>query len=202
MNFSEQERRIIADTDFFPAKAAITDKVKALLSHLREELKQELAVTRLAAPDGLDTTHGQLVKGEHLLDFPYQYLDFPKYFSLDEMFTFRTLVWWGHHIVFALMLNGRDLDRYKEQFLRVYDQLADQELHLLMTETPWEWRRGDDYVLPITRKNRAQVIAAVAARPFLKIHRIVDFDHPAFAEGRLAAEGVATFRLMARIASP
>ena len=202
MNFSEQERRIIADTDFFPAKAVITDKVKALLSHLREELKQELAVTRLAAPDGLDTTHGQLVKGEHLLDFPYQYLDFPKYFLQDEMFTFRTLVWWGHHIVFALILGGRHLDHYKANLLKVYDRLADRELHLLVTETPWEWRHGEEYVLSITQQNRQQVAAAVAARPFLKIHRIVGFDHPALAAGTLAAEGRMTFRLMAGIVKP
>jgi len=200
--FSEQERRLIADTAFFPTKAVITDKVRNLLSQLRDELREELAETRLRAPDGIDTQHGQFVKGEHLLDFPYQYLDFPKFFSQGEMCTFRTLVWWGHHVVFALMLAGRDLGRYKENFLKAYDQLADQQLSLLMTETPWEWRRGDDYLLPITRQNRAQVAAALKARPFLKIHRLIDFDDPAFTEGKLAAEGRAAFRLMARIAAP
>jgi hypothetical protein len=86
--------------------------------------------------------------------------------------------------------------------MKAYDHLADQQLSLLMTETPWEWRRGADYLLPITRKNRSKVADALASRPFLKIHRLVDFDHPAFTKGKLATEGRAAFRLMARIAAP
>ena len=201
MIFSERERRLIADAGFFPAKAAITDKVKTMLLQLRDELKAELAAARLPAPEGIDLERGQIVRGEHLLDFPYQYLDFPKYFAQGDMLTFRTLFWWGHHVTFALILGGRDLDRYKGNLLRIYDELADRDLHLLMTETPWEWRRGDDYLLPITRRKRAQVEAALKERPFVKIHRVIDFDHPAFAEGKIVTEGREVFRLMARIAA-
>jgi hypothetical protein len=195
------ERQLLQDTTFFPAKAAIAEKVKHWLTELRDELRLELESTTLLAPAGLDCRQGQLVKGEHLLDFPYHYLDFPKYFSQGEMFAYRTLVWWGHHVVFALILQGSNLARYKANLLTAYDQLADRELSLLLTDTPWEWRRGEDYLLPLQRANHDVVKAALAKRPFLKLHRIVSFDHPAIVDGRLAEEGVETFRLMARIVS-
>ena len=201
ISFSEQDRRLITDRAFFPAKAILTEKVKALLSHLREELRQELAETDARLPDGVDRQTGQLVKGEHLMEFPYLYLDFPKYFSGGEIFTYRTLFWWGHHLVFALIANGRSLDRYKENLMKHYDQLADRGLFLLMTPTPWEWRNAPEYVLELRPDNRAAVAAAVAERPFLKLHRFIAFDDPAMASGTIAKKGRETLRLMALIAA-
>jgi hypothetical protein len=196
---TDYERRLLQDTTFFPAKAAIAEKVKRWLTELRDELRLELESTPLLAPEGLDCQQGQLVKGEHLLNFPYHYLDFPKFFKSGEMFTYRTLLWWGHHVVFALILQGPRLARYKANLMTAYDQLADRELSLLKTDTPWEWRRGEDYLLPLRRANRDVVEAALARRPFVKVHRVVPFDHPAIIAGRLVDEGVDTFRLMARI---
>lgn len=100
--FTPAERSLIQETHFFQAKAIITKKVKRMLEGLHAALKEELAASSLLAPEGVDTTTGQFVKGEHLHDFPYQYLDLPKYFSHDEKFTFRSLFWWGHHFVLGL----------------------------------------------------------------------------------------------------
>ncbi|MBI3621101.1 MAG: hypothetical protein HY208_02800 [Nitrospirae bacterium] len=199
VRLTESERRLLQDTTFFPAKAALAEKVKAWLMELRDLVKKETAGGRFLAPDGTDFQQGQLVKGEHLLDFPYHYLDCPKYFSPGEMFTYRTLVWWGHHVVFALILQGPQSDRYKANLMAAYDQLADRELALLMTDTPWEWRQGDDYLLPLHLNNRQAVEAALAQRPFIKLHRCLSFDHPAIIDGRLAEEGLATFRLLSPI---
>jgi len=199
LRLTDTERQLLEDTTFFPAKAVIGEKVKLWLTELRDALQQETAGGRFLAPEGTDYQQGQLVKGEHLLDFPYHYLDCPKYFSQGEMFAYRTLVWWGHQIVFALILQGGHLARYKANLLAAYDQLADRELSLLMTDTPWEWRQGDAYLLPLHRNNRQAVEAALATRPFLKVHRCLPFDHPSIMDGRLAKEGVVTFRLFAPI---
>jgi len=201
VRLTDYERRLLQDTAFFPTKAVIAEKVKHWLTELRDRLKPELEEARFLMPAGTDLLQGQLVRGEHLLDFPYHYLDFPKFFKPGEMFTYRTLVWWGHGIVFALILQGQHLARYKTNLLAAYDHLADRELALLMTDTPWEWRRDESYLLPLRRDNRAVVEGALARPPFLKLHRCLPFDHPAIIEGRLAEEGVATFRLMARVAA-
>lgn len=202
VRLTDQERRLLQDTTFFPSKAAIAEKVKHWLMELRDALSREMETGRFLMPDGTDVRQGQLVKGEHLLDFPYHYLDCPKYFSQGEMFAYRTLVWWGHDVVFALILQGHHLERYKANLLAAYDQLADRELSLLMTDTPWEWRRDDTYLLPMLRRNRELVEAALARRSFLKLHRCLSLDHPAIVEGRLAEEGLATFRLMSIILAP
>ncbi len=199
--FTPGERNLIQDTHFFKTKAVITKKVKQMLEQIHAALREELAHTTLLAPEGVDIEVGQFVKGEHLHDFPYQYLDFPKYFSQEEKFTFRSLFWWGHYLVFALILEGRYLDQYKRNLLKSYDQLADQGLHILMAPTLWEWEKRPELLLEIRKDNREAVEAALATRPFLKIHRLIDFENPAFEKGEIAGEGVRTFRFMKIIAA-
>ena len=199
IHFTQAERSLIQDTHFFQTKAIISQKVKQILEQLHAALKEDLAGSSLLAPEGIDITTGQFVKGEHLHDFPYRYLDFPKYFSQDEKFTFRSLFWWGHHFIFALILEGRRLDQYKQNLLKSYDRLADQGLYLLMAPTLWEWEKRPELLLEIRNDNREEVEAALATRRFLKIHRYIDFENPVFEKGRLAEEGVATFRLMKAI---
>lgn len=199
IQFTPAERSLIQETHFFQTKAIISRKVKQVLEQLHVALKEELFTVSLLAPEGVDTTIGQFVKGEHLHDFPYQYLDLPKYFSQDEKFTFRSLFWWGHHFVFALILEGPHLDRYKRNLLSSYDRLADQGLYILMAPTLWEWEKRPELLLEIRKDNREGVEAALATRPFLKIHRFIPFESPIFEKGGLVAEGTKTFRLMSDI---
>jgi hypothetical protein len=199
MWLNEKELRLVGDRDFFRAKAVITEKVKAMLIELRQRLTAELDPARYVAPEGVDWTTGQLVKGEHLDDFPYLYLDLPKFFSNEDKFAYRTLFWWGHHVVFALILEGRHLDRYKQRLMDHYGALANRGLYLLMTPTPWEWRRAPEAVIELTTANEAAVAEALGQRSFLKLHRFVNFDDPAVANGTLVDAALATFRLLAPI---
>ena len=198
-SFTPEELALIQDTRFFPAKAIITDKIKQTLHHLHKALKEEISATRFLAPEGVDFEAGQFVKGEHLLDFPYQYLDLPKLFTNAEKFAFRSLFWWGHHFIFALIVEGRHLPRYKENLLSAYERLADRGLYLLMTETPWEWRKDPLYLLEIRKDNKDDIASALASRSFLKIQRFIELDDPRFEKGEIVQEGRETFRLLMKV---
>lgn len=196
IRFTPHERDLIQDNQFFKTKVIITQKVKELLHKLQVALKEDLVSSDLLMPEGADTQIGQFVKGEHLLGFPYLYLDFPKYFTKTDKFTFRTLFWWGHYFVFAWILEGTYLDQYKKNILSVYDRLADQGLYLLMTETPWEWRKGSDYLLEIRTDNQKEVTTALESRHFLKIHSFIDFHSPQLIQCDIVEEGRKAFRAM------
>src|SRR5207249_12207962 len=118
--FTQDELTLLGDTQFFRAKARIMTKMKAVLEGVYEGLQRELAGVTLLAPAGFNPAAHQFVKGEHLEDFPYQYLDYFKHFQGEEKFTFRTLLWWGHHIVFALILQGGYLTQYKKNLMNRY----------------------------------------------------------------------------------
>ena len=88
-------------------------KVRHMLTATHAALKEEVASASLVTPPDFNPANCQFVKGEHLELFPYQYLDFPKHFHDANTFTFRTLFWWGHHVVCALMLEGEGIKQHK-----------------------------------------------------------------------------------------
>src|SRR5881396_4233849 len=128
--FTPDELTLLGDTQFFRAKARIMTKMKAVLEGVYESLQRELAGVTLLAPAGFNPAAHQFVKGEHLEDFPYQYLDFFKHFEGHNKFTFRSLFWWGHHYTFALILDGEGLSQYKKNLINRYESLADKQLSL------------------------------------------------------------------------
>src|SRR6266849_4042705 len=200
--FTPDELALLGDTQFFRAKARIMTKMKGVLEGVYDGLQRELAGVTLLAPAGFNSAAHQFVKGEHLEDFPYQYLDYFKHFSGDVKFTFRTLLWWGHHIVFALILEGGRLAQYKKNLMNRYDAVADKGLSLCLGSSPWEWKRGEGYTMELTWERKNELQALLDRRSFVKLARFVPFDDPAVREGRVPAIGRATLRQLLPIITP
>ncbi len=194
--FTEEETILLADAQFFRKKAAITTKIRASLEATQVALQHELVGLSLVTPPDFDPKVHQLVKGEHLEDFPYQYLDCPKHFVGGNTFTFRTLVWWGHHVVCALLLEGVGIQHYKRQLLGRFHQLAGKDLELSLAPSLWEWKRGEGYTLPITHDRKAQIAAVLAERSFMKVQRCLPFGDPRVQKGHLVHVASETFRAM------
>lgn len=202
MLFTEDETALLADAQLFRRKAVITTKIRVQLEATHHALKEDLTGLSLAAPPGFDPTLHQLVKGEHLGDCPYQYLDYPKHFAGGDKFTFRTLVWWGHHVTCALLLEGVGISQYKRQFLGRFHQVAGHALELSLAPSLWEWNRGEGYTLPITHDRKARIAAVLAERSFMKVVRCVPFNDPGIQAGQLAQVACGTFRSMLPIVTP
>ncbi len=200
--FTPDELRLLGDEQFFRAKARIMKKVKAQLEATYAGLKDDLAGADLLAPEGFDHALHQFVKGEHLEDFPYQYLDFPKHFDGEVKFTFRSLFWWGHHYVFALILEGGHLTRYKHNLMNRYEKVAEKGICLCLGGSPWEWRRGEGYTMELTWERKNELMALLDRRSFVKLARFVPFDDPIVSEGRVPETGSATLRDLLAVITP
>jgi hypothetical protein len=196
------ELALVADRDLFRSKERTIQKVQALLATLQAGLREDLAGTTLLFPPGFDPGKQQAVKGERLEDCPYQYLDYPKHFLGDDKFTFRSLCWWGHHLVFAIILEGGQVKQCKKNFFDRFHQLAGHGLELSLAPTLWEWKQGEGYTLPITHDRKAQLAAVLSGRAWFKIVRCVPLDSPALRESRLPEIGRDTFRSLLPLLTP
>ena len=199
---TSDELRLVGDRDLFRSKERTILKVQALLAALQAGLQEDLARTTLLLPPGFDPAKSQSVKGERLEQCPYQYLDYPKHFHGDDKFTFRSLCWWGHHLVFAMIVEGGQVKQCKKNFFDRFHQLAGQGLELSLAPTIWEWKRGEGYTLPITHDRKAQLAAVLSGRAWFKIARFVPLDSPALRESRLSEIGRETFRSLLPLLSP
>jgi hypothetical protein len=195
-SFTEEETTLLTDAQFFRKKAKITEKIRGQLEATREALKIELSQCTLLSPPEFDPACMQFVRGEHLEEFPYQYLDCPKHFHGKEKCTFRTLFWWGHHVACAWILEGSLVKQYKKHLIDRFHSIAGRGVELSIAPTLWEWKRGEGYTLPITHDRKAQVAAVVAERSFLKIVRFIALDDPKLQAGELASVSREAFLAM------
>lgn len=195
-SFTEEETTLLTDAQFFRKKAKITEKIRGQLEATREALKIELSQCTLLSPPEFDPACMQFVRGEHLEEFPYQYLDCPKHFHGKEKCTFRTLFWWGHHVACAWILEGSLVKQYKKHLIDRFHSIAGRGVELSIAPTLWEWKRGEGYTLPITHDRKAQVAAVVAERSFLKIVRFIALDDPKVQAGELASVSREAFLAM------
>lgn len=200
--FTADETALLSDAQVFLKKARITEKIREQLNAAHVVLKAELSLTKLITPSGFDPTCVQFVKGEHLESFPYQYLDCPKYFHGTEKCTFRTLFWWGHHVVCAWILEGRLVKQYKKHLVDRFHTIAGQRLELSLAPTLWEWKQGEGYTLPIAHNRKAQVAAVIAERPFLKIARFIPLIDEKVQAGDLAGLAKDAFLAMKPVLAP
>lgn len=194
--FTDAESTLLADAQFFRHKAVITAKIRCMLEETHRALQADLDPIRLITPSSFNPRIHQLVKGEHLEDFPYQYLDYPKHFQGGNTFTFRTLVWWGHYVVCAILLEGGALRHYKQQLLGRFHQVAGRGLELSLAPSLWEWKRGEGYTFPITHDRKAQIAAIVAERSLIKVLRCFSFEDVNVRDGQLPHLACETFRAM------
>lgn len=201
-SFSQEEVECFADTTFFRTKARITITVRQSLEALHTRIQSALVGTDLIVPQRFNSEAVQFVKGEHLEDFPYQYLDFPRHYTREEKFAFRTLFWWGHHVVFAFILEGPNIRRYKENLINHYADICDHHLCLCLSSSLWEWNHGAGYTMDLTRDRKSQAAAVLANRSYMKVSRFIPMKDPRIQSGLVAEIGEETFRTMLPIIRP
>ncbi|MCA9470665.1 MAG: hypothetical protein MRJ96_03765 [Nitrospirales bacterium] len=196
MTFSQEEIDCFADRDFFRTKAQITVKVRHILEELHGNIQSEMEGRDLIVPQRFNPEAVQFVKGEHLEDFPYQYLDFPRHYTRTEKFAFRSLFWWGHHVVFALILEGPHVRQYKENLINHFSEIAGHSICLCLSASLWEWKHGAGYTMELTQDRKSQTAAVLANRSFVKLARFVPLSDPIVQSGVMAHAGHQAFRAM------
>ncbi|BCA55791.1 hypothetical protein W02_29310 [Nitrospira sp. KM1] len=187
LSLNEEELALVSDGQLFRKKSKITEKIRAQLEMVKQMLDDELKTTGLLYPDRFDRNAVQFVKGEHLEDCPYQYLDYPKHFHGVDKFTFRTLFWWGHHVVVAWILEGQRIKQYKKNLVDRFHAVAGRGVELSTAPTLWEWKRGEGYTVSVSHDRKATIAAVMAERSFIKLMRVVPLDDLLIREGRLDA---------------
>jgi hypothetical protein len=138
MDITENEMKVLQDTDFLLTKSAVLEKVYRLLEETRTELKRIIDSSGFSFPQGTDIVTGKMSRGENYKNLPYMVLDYPTLFTNENTFAFRTMFWWGNFFSFTLHLEGIALDQYRKTIVDNIDKLFDKNIYMGVGETPWQ----------------------------------------------------------------
>lgn len=195
--FPDDELSALLDVGFFERKAAATRRMMEAFAGLREALKPELPVAGWLCAGAVDVERGHLAGGENYRGLPYVVLDFPRYFTRDEFLTMRTMFWWGHYVVFSLVLKGPWLPDALDRIRKAGRVLEAATVEVSVADDPWDWRRGAGFTRPLRAAEGAADLTPDAH--FVKLLRFLPLDSPRFSPDGIVSMGLETWHIYAAL---
>src|SRR5665213_395457 len=104
---SPEELKVISDTRFFKLKNEITHKIEEGLAVLGENISEILNVHKSQFPEDVFRIAPKISRGEQYKDLPWLILDYPRVFSGNDAYAFRSMFWWGNYFSFTIHLAGK-----------------------------------------------------------------------------------------------
>jgi hypothetical protein len=198
--WTSHEMQMLNHVEVFIHKPGIMKKGEKLLTELGEGMMEELSRSKINFPPGTKLDKTQLARGENNNGFPFLSLDIPQMFSRTEMFTFRTLFWWGHYLGFSLILKGERLPLYANKLIQNINNPAWSDVYLATTPTPWEWIRTDQNFKRISEAEEGQLKSIIESINHIKVMRFFPIDDPSFASLDWTAKGISAWKDLSSLA--
>ncbi|MEO1655682.1 MAG: hypothetical protein AAFU64_19220 [Bacteroidota bacterium] len=164
------------DQDFLKRKQLISQKIIQQLSELQWELKSWLGKSSFSFPEGLDLATGKISRGEKYQDLPYYILDFPRLIQKEDVFSIRTMCWWGNEYSCTLHLQGKSKALYQARLRENLDTLQNQDCFFCLGSTPWEYHFQKDNYQLLDDIPPEVVQAHLEGKEFFKISRRLDLS--------------------------
>jgi hypothetical protein len=178
--WDKKEIRLIKENELFLQKPGIMKKANDNLENLKNKLIDQIANDGRSYPEGTDLIKGQIAKGENHNGFPFMSLDMPQKFSKPEMFTFRTLFWWGHYLGFSLILKGIELSYFGEKISERKDSELLMDTYFATSPNMWEWSRKNEYFRLVSETNADSILQTITDNDYIKLVRFFDLDDSTF----------------------
>jgi len=172
-NFSQEEAAAISERDFFIVKSSATKKVIDLFGAIEKEMKEWMAGQDFGLKD-LNISSGKIFRGENYKLYPYILLDYPRLFSKQSVFSFRTMFWWGHEFSFTLHLEGEALDHFRDSLVTQIEKLKGKGVYFCVNDTPWQYNFTTENYLFLDELS--EVNDLMRDKPFIKISRKMTVD--------------------------
>lgn len=170
--FLIEDIEILNDREFILRKNALLKKLINQLAEKAELLQNKHGDSFALSPPP------KVNRGEHYRGFPYLVMDYPRIFSTDNVFAFRTLFWWGHFFSCTLHLKGEFLKDFQENLSDLLSQLRnDKSYPARISIAGNEWNhdaKSDEYNELVDLEN--PISTAIQNRSFFKLSMLLEIE--------------------------
>ena len=198
-DWSPLEVKLLNTVDIFLQKPAIMKKAEANLTALKQEVIKTLSQAPHPCPPESDIVKGQIVRGENHKGFPFISLDMPQMFSKSQMFTYRTLFWWGHDLIFSLILKQENQAPLIEKLIQLKEHPDWKDIQLAIGPTPWEWKKDTNNFIPLFGTSDIKIRNTINSVKYIKLCRFYSLSSSKFSKLNWTDAGLATWKTLSRI---
>lgn len=135
VSLSPLEWELVCNPSWIYAKNNIIQKVYALFGSLSNAYRSVL--TQAALPEAVLLPAPKIARGEQYNGLPYVMLDYPRFFTRDDVCALRTFFWWGHSFSVTLHLKGAYQHRYRQRIQNALSDAAFADAWLFTGTDEW-----------------------------------------------------------------
>jgi hypothetical protein len=118
LQLSAEEMRMAANKEFILTKQEVIKKVCELMGALSVNMQKHITEKGGYFPPEIINSSPKISKGEQYRQMPYVVLDYPRFFSKEDVFAVRMFFWWGHYFSSTLHLKGKYLSKYSAAIIQ------------------------------------------------------------------------------------
>ncbi|MEO8567817.1 MAG: hypothetical protein ABI419_01730 [Ginsengibacter sp.] len=184
IHLSTFETEVVTDTSWILTKQAIIEKIYSFFGEMHDVYKA-ISIDENKLFPGLDfIKNGKISKGENYLGLPYVILDYPSFFKRDNIFTVRTMFWWGNFFSITLHLSGKK--RIENSSLQnLLAHLKKKNFFVCINEDEWQHVFDSTNYIAANEIDKKQW-ERICIKSFFKISKKIDlikwYDAPQFLE--------------------
>ncbi|MES2429720.1 MAG: hypothetical protein V4556_02210 [Bacteroidota bacterium] len=175
ITLSAKELELVCNTDWILAKRNIIEKVYSLFGNIAHEMGTKLLNSNL--PEEVNQTTPKISKGENYLLLPYVMLDYPRYFSGEDIMAVRTLFWWGNSISVHFLVSGKYKPSVIEKLIRHFNILQENDFAVCIADTPWNHHFEKDNYISCKEYSENEIADILDRKPFLKIGKQITLNN-------------------------
>jgi hypothetical protein len=178
VRLSAKEQELVVNADWILTKNAIIQKVNAFFGEVCETYQGLVANHPALANDPAFAIGPKISKGDQYEGLPWVMLDYPRVFSVKDVFAVRTFFWWGNQMSITLQLQGKYQQFYGNViqqyfFLRAGNPHAQYPWYVCINpEDPWQHHFREDNYVPAAQFPPA----AFAQLPFIKLAKKIPLE--------------------------
>ncbi len=172
---TQEELKFLNDQRFLIVKQHISDKIIAQLAEIERTLHKEVNTSAFNFPDGTFIQAGKISKGENYRSLPYFILDYPRLFTRENVFAYRTMLWWGNAFSCTLHIAGETLHALEKTLLPRLKK--EKGLFFCVNDNPWEYHFDSSNYVPIENLNTERIENHIRSHGFIKMSDKIPLDN-------------------------
>lgn len=175
IELSVAESALISNKEILLLKVSAMQKLRDFFGLLSEDYRKILNKYEAQVPPVLHKISPKVARGENHDHLPFVMLDYPRFFTKENIFSVRSFFWWGNFFSITLHLKGTYKINYLEKILHTPFQKG---WYVCIGNAEWDHSfHKNNYQLLSRVIKHAEKLEQLKQKPFLKLAKKTTLHH-------------------------
>jgi hypothetical protein len=175
IHFDKQELDFMDQTDFFHLKNTVSTKIQQLMGTTSDGI-EEFMHSNQESFQLATWQKKKISKGENYKGLPYFVLDHPKYFTKNDILSFRTIFIYGQGFLNVMHLSGHFFEILRDNRQLISYFRKNEPFYIFTQEDPWNYDYREEYLISSHRLRESTLSKLKTNNGFIRLVRALETE--------------------------